>query len=243
MYDLTQDPDAFIANNAPILHFHPDEGRYCCYPSDAEDLFERFNSEWNKFSKDLSPDTLDPGTPCYYEFWRDEDLIQIRYWFWYRYNRFPRAPFGLGEHLGDWEHVEVRIYPRLEKGPATIWLFSNHLELRLSSKPSDRTLPGFEAELPTLDDQHIHTWVALGSHANYPAPSSRPFCAARVLCDKISEGGPVWDCGRNLKRLENTSFAIYRGRWGDEKAPLSPTNEYNNRWRNAPDALPVLYTK
>ncbi len=235
--------ETMVREFAPILHFHPKEGQYCCFPSDAEEVFDKYATDWTLFTKDLSPNTLDPSTPCYFETWKDKDFTQIRYWFWYRYNRYPRAPFGRGEHLGDWEHVEVRIYPRLEEGPATIWLLSNHLESRLSSNPGDRTLPGFEAEPPTLDDQHIHAWVALGSHSNYPSPGSRPFCAVRVLCDKISDDGPVWDSGRNLKRLEETNFAIYSGRWGDERAPRSPTNEYNNRWRNAPDVLPVLYTK
>jgi len=243
MYDLTQDPDAFIASNAPILHFHPDEGRYCCYPSDAEDLFERFNSDWNQFSKDLSPDTLDPRTPCYYEFWRDEDLVQVRYWFWYRYNRFPGAPFGLGEHLGDWEHVEVRIFPRLTEGPVTVWLLSNHLRARLSSLPSDRTLSGFEPEIPTLDDSHIHVWVALGSHANYPAADSKPYHVSHVLHDRLSARGAIWETKEHLRPLMLTSFASYTGSWGDERAPKGPANECNNRWRNAPDVLPVPCTK
>ena len=175
-------------------------------------------------------------TPCYYEFWNDGDFFQIRYWFWYRCNEFPGAPLNRGTHLGDWENVEVRFFDSTDLSQA-IWLFSNHTEARLASMT--RTMEGFERENPTLNDSRINVWVALGTHANYPSPQSRPKCFARVFCDKIADGGTIWETRTSLKHMEVTNFATYKGRWGDKKAPRGPANEYNNRWRNAPDLDPI----
>ncbi|MFW9982117.1 MAG: hypothetical protein ACFFE3_09410 [Candidatus Thorarchaeota archaeon] len=221
---------------SPLLHFHPDEGQFCCFPSDAEETYAKFHSNWKLFVEDRTPKELVKSTPCYYEFWDEGNFFQIRYWFWYRHNDFPGAPLNLGNHLGDWENIEVRLYESMDLSQA-IWIFSNHYEARLASMV--KTLEGFEREIPILDESHINAWVALGTHANYPTPKSKPRCYARIFCDKISEGGEVWATGTNLKHLEKTNFATFKGRWGDKKAPRGPANEYNNRWRNAPNLRPI----
>ncbi|MFW9976812.1 MAG: hypothetical protein ACFFEJ_01825 [Candidatus Thorarchaeota archaeon] len=224
-----------VRDYAPILHFHPEEGEYCCFPSDAEEIYSKYFNSWDSFEKQLTPRNLDTSTPCYYEMWTSERMTQLRYWFWYNYNRFPRAPLGLGEHLGDWEHVEVRIYTENK----VIWLFSNHLVSRLLSIPEGLTLPKFKAVTPMLDKMHVHAWVALGSHALYPSHDSKPYCIGGVLCDKISADGEVWKTIDNLVDLSATNFYEFQGRWGDSGAPRSPTNEYNNRWRNASNTGPI----
>ena len=236
--DLDNIPN-LVSELAPVLHFHPREGTYCCFPCDAEETYSEFGNDWSRFIKDLTPKQLETDTPCYYEVWCEEDLIQIRYWFWYHYNRFPRAPFGKGEHLGDWEHVEVRCYLGSEED-YILWLLSNHLGFRLASLNKSYTLPSFEAEPALLTGYHINAWVALGSHAHYPGPNSKPYCSGRILCDKISESGDEWQTWTNLRILRETNFTGYTGRWGDDRAPRSPFNEYNNRWRNAPKLVPIV---
>lgn len=225
-----------VRDFAPILRFHPEEGEYCCFPSDAEEIYSRHKDDWDSFEKQLTPSILDERTPCYYEIWTEDTMTQIRYWVWFNYNRFPRAPLKLGEHLGDWEHIEVRIYSAKE----VIWLLSNHLQSRLVSIPNGLTLPKFKAADPIIDDMHIHAWVALGSHALYPSYDSRPYCIAGILCDKISEKGEIWRTTQGLIDLTKTNFYKFQGRWGDKYAPRSPTNDYNNRWRNASDTSPIL---
>jgi len=237
--DMSDELESLVSSLAPILHFHKDEGRYCCFPTDAEETFTTFGTDWKQFKKDLAPNILDPTTPCYYETWKDEDLIQIRYWFWYRYNKFPDIPFRLGDHLGDWEHVEVRLYPKLSIGESAIWFISNHNTARVTSYPTTVTFPQFKSETSSFSDNHIHVWVAMGSHANYMSPYSRVYCVARRYCDKLSKDGSVWKTEQNLIPLSETNFVSYMGRWGDRKAPRSPTNAYNNRWRNAPNDLPI----
>ncbi|MFW9963874.1 MAG: hypothetical protein ACFFCX_09945 [Candidatus Sifarchaeia archaeon] len=221
---------------APILHFHPKEGEFCCYPSDAEEIYASFHENWDLFLEDRYPKDLLPSTPCYYEFWEDEKLIQIRYWFWYRYNDFLGAPLGLGKHVGDWECVEVRFYGLIKPKDA-IWVLSNHYEARLAS--FSKTFPGFVRENAILKEEQIHVWSALGTHANYPSPNSKPRCYFRFFCDRIEDGGLEWNTKANLKLLSQTNFATYEGRWGDKKAPRGPANEYNNRWRNAPNFDPI----
>ncbi len=221
---------------SPILHFHPEEGEFCCFPSDAEETYAKFHLNWDAFVEERTPKKLIASTPSYYEFWDDGDFFQIRYWFWYRHNDFPGALFNVGNHQGDWENVEVRLYGSTDLSQA-IWLLSNHKEARLASMT--KTLTGFTRESAILDESHINVWVALGSHANYPTPYSKPRCYARIFCDKISEGGSVWETKMNLKHLETTNFASFKDRWGDQKAPRGPANEYNNRWRNAPHLRPI----
>jgi hypothetical protein len=221
---------------SPILHFHPEEGSFCCFPSDAEETYEKFHLNWDLFVEDRTPKELAESTPCYYEFWDDGDFFQIRYWFWYRYNDFPGAPMSLGKHLGDWENIEVRLYETTELFQA-IWILSNHHEARLTSMM--RSLEGFVRESPVLDGTHINVWVALGTHANYPSSHSKPRCYTRFFCDKIEDGGSIWNTESTLKHMDDTNFVEYTGRWGDKKAPRSPTNVYNNRWRNAPHLKPI----
>ena len=221
---------------APILHFHPKEGEFCCFPSDAEEIYASYHENWDFFTEDRSPKELLPSTPCYYEFWEAEKHTQIRYWFWYRYNDFQGAPLSLGKHVGDWENVEIRLYGSKKLNDA-IWVLSNHHEARLASL--SKTLQGFIREDAILDDEQINVWSALGTHANYPSPKSNPRCYVRFFCDKIADRGPVWNTQENLMLLSQTNFNSFEGRWGDKKAPRGPANEYNNRWRNAPNYDPI----
>ncbi len=231
----TDSIEQIVIDHAPILHFHPNEGQFCCYPSDAEEVFDKYSERWEEFIIDMTPNDLNPDTPVYYEYWNDLGFHQIRYWFWYKYNRFPGAKFGLGEHLGDWEHVEVRIFEKHEKQPkVVVWLVSNHLEFRIASSPNEFTLKDYETKNPILTGTQLNTWVALGSHAHYLAPDDEPYCVLKILCDRFSDGGEVWNTRNSLIPLSSTNFYNYTGRWGDKKAPRSPTNEYNNRWRNIP---------
>lgn len=227
-----------VRDYAPILHFHPNEGSHCCYPSDAEEIYERYSMDWSLFEEDRTPSCLLASTPCYYELWNEKQMLQIRYWFWYRFNSFP-APGKRGDHLGDWEHIEVRLYNEPVDESIAIWLLSNHLTARLVSRPQGVILEGFVSETAILTGNHVHSWVALGSHAHYPSPSSRPQCYAKFFCDKIADAGERWKTWTNLIPLSETNFAEYTGRWGDSRAPRSPTSEYNNRWRNAPNLAPL----
>jgi hypothetical protein len=239
MLDPTVDPERFIKAYAPILHFHPREGEHCCYPSDAEEIFSKYSSDWTQFKIDKSPKTLQKDTPCYYEYWLDEDMFQIKYWFWYRYNDFPGAPFCRGKHRGDWEHVEIRQYLPGSETPGTIWLLSNHLEALLVSFPGFYTLPGFTPEPISLTNNHVHVWVALGSHANFPSAHGAKRRIALFWTDITERGGEEWHTERGLKSINDTNFADYVGRWGDRRSPRGPRNPYNNRSRNAPLVKPI----
>jgi len=218
---------------APVLHFHPKEGEHCCFPSDAEEVLKRYHMDWTLFGEGKAPKTLDRSAPRYFGSWTDDNLTQIRYWIWYNYNDFPTGPLGIGKHLGDWEHIEVRLFQGLDP----VCLLSNHDSARIAA--SSGTFPGFATEAAMLEDTHLHAWVALGSHAHYPSPTSQPRCYARLFCDKIADNGATWHTEQNLKSLADTNFNAFKGRWGDQRSPWSPLNEHNNRWRNTPDLRPV----
>ncbi len=243
MTDPDGDLEDFVKLFAPILHFHPKEGRYCCFPSDAEAVYEQYAADWTRFKGEMLPKELDPMTPCYYEVWESRHMIQMRFWFWYNYNRFPRSIMGKGNHIGDWEHVEVRHYLLDSDTPGTIWLLSNHLEAELVSHPEFITIPGFTPKPSSLTDNHVHVWVALGSHANYASSSGEKRSFRWLWRDMTEKGGKVWHTKDSLKLLDSANFAHYEGRWGNEKSPRGPRNAYNNRTRNAPLAGPVRLTE
>ncbi|NHI82811.1 MAG: hypothetical protein EAX81_00720 [Candidatus Thorarchaeota archaeon] len=234
-----EDPEHFVRTFAPILHFHPKEGNYCCFPSDAEAVFERHSKDWSGFGKTLQPKKLQQDTPCYYEIWDGPDMTQMKFWFWYNYNKFPKAPLGLGQHIGDWEHIEVRHYPLGSKTPGTIWLVSNHLKAILGSHPGHFILQGFMPQPVTLADLHIHVWVALGSHASYLSPDDKTRRFLGFWRDETEDGGPIWETEENLKGLGDTNFGRFEGRWGNKRSPRSPRNPYNCRERNAPLLKPT----
>jgi len=99
---------------------------------------------------------------------------------------------------------------------------------------------GFTPQPITLIENHVHVWVALGSHANFSSPYGPKRRIALFWKDTTADGGEVWHTERKLKPIDDTNFADYVGRWGDGKSPRGPRNPYNDRERNTPLVKPIL---
>ncbi len=194
---------------APFFHFHPEEGEHCCFPSSAETAYARIIG--NRWGEDRSPRQLLSGTPCYVE--RTDETVaipeRVRFWLWYNFNAFPGAPFGIGEHLGDWESIVVY----LRAGKPVVWALSNHttarvLEPRYAFTVSDR----------------VRVWVAKGSHAHYEASAPASPGPPGPLKDRVRDGGPTLDAAPTLLDVSQTSFgrAHFSGDWGGDRGIYGP---------------------
>ena len=210
---------ALARQHAPFLVFHPEEGKFCCYPSDAVEAYTLWVSKGSDIPENLQqmPKTLDQNAPCYFQYWegkcqtpQGKKLLQrIKYWFWYRFNRVPNSG-GIGNHLGDWEHAEVIL---LDKKPA-VYILSCH-ELRRYIPP----------EFAQLSNDRIKVWPGKGTHANYeshkPAkPYKKVILEAFTWQDVLADGGEIWDTSKNLVAINKTPFANYRGHWWDPDSPV-----------------------
>src|SRR4051794_23834349 len=100
------DPMSIARSCAPMLHFHPDEAQFCCFPSSAEAALDLARM-W-RVGEHRAPKTLTPPPPAYVQAGIDQgQLTRLKFWFWYRFNDFPQGPGPIGSHPGDWESVEV----------------------------------------------------------------------------------------------------------------------------------------
>jgi hypothetical protein len=98
----------------------------------------------------------------------------IDYWFFYRYNQGFQ---DIGNHAGDWESVTVA--PATSGQTFEFAEFSEHgneesflrdnLECDNNAAGSCGTESG-----SSYSGQHVMTFPAAGSHANYPQPNSGP---------------------------------------------------------------------
>lgn len=199
--------DQLAQKHAPIVHFHPEEGSFCCFPSDAEPAYEMVKAGWQAYPK--TPKVLE-RFPCYHRVSLDtpKGITRIQYWLWYNYDNFP-APLNIpriGDHFGDWEHFEVV----LQNDVPFCYFLSNHTGA-LRFHPEGLNLS---------TDGRAHIWVAKGSHAHYesPAPHHKwPF-------DEIADGGQVADTQIFLIDILGTTFFKdnFTGDWAFGAGTFSP---------------------
>ncbi|MGE5424189.1 MAG: hypothetical protein ACM3N9_02430 [Syntrophothermus sp.] len=204
---------SFAGRYAPILHFHPNEGKQCCYPSSAEVAYSR--AKIGRTGKLKAPKVLDPGAPCYYEALRTMNGFRIKYWFWYNYNDYPSGPDLWGSHPGDWEFLEIYF----EHNKPVRYHFSNHNGFR-SRALNELTFSG----------DRVEVWVGSGSHANYESEHPVKISSVLGFSDKVAGGGQTWNTGASLVDIRNTIFwkENYTGDWGDGKkifGPISRTSD------------------
>lgn len=198
---------SLIRKYAPILHFHPNEGKQCCFPSSAEMAYNR--AKLGKTGKHKVPKSLESETPCYYEALYTKIGFRIKYWFWYNYNDYPTGPDLWGNHPGDWEYLEIYF----ENNQPYQYHFSNHKGARIK----------YMSEISTVNSQ-VKVWVGSGSHANYESPDPANINSILGFTDKVSGGGAIWNTAINLVDVRNTNFCNdhFVGDWGDGKKIYGP---------------------
>lgn len=244
-----------LARHVPILVLHPAE-RFQPVPVDGfladSDLQRRTGSGWETVEGPLPPAAADHrldqrlcraiegvvASPCYAQAeaahgavptvygaaFRVGKRIELQYWLWYPYNDYsPTVPAGefWQVHEGDWEAVSVVLDLR---GRPLLVGYSQHDE-------------GVRREWARAPKRGLRplSYVALGSHANYPTPGEHrldPRVVEPFFISIIEQSGfqPVDHTASGtlvrprLVRVSRTipSWMAFAGRWGEDSYIRTP---------------------
>ncbi len=152
-----------------------------------------------------------------YVVWRPRKtggLVDVEYWAFYAYN----DGFTVFNHEADWEHVRVTIDPKGEggQGKAT--------EVKWSAHKGGTILSATDAKIVWELGTHPVSYVAKGSHANYPRPGTYEIPGTVVAKDEAQPAStttPVWKTeetlvfvGTRAAPKNNQVFIKYWGYWG-----------------------------
>jgi hypothetical protein len=150
-----------------------------------------------------------------YVVWRPKTggLVDVEYWFFYAYN----DGFSIFNHEADWEHLTVTIDPKADdaQGKVTQVFFSEH--------KAGTPLPAGDAKL-TMDGTHPMSYVAIGTHANYPKPGTYEIPGTKGLAKDhalAATATNVWKTesalvlvGTRAAPKNGQQFIKYWGHWG-----------------------------
>ena len=242
-------PVALLARYVPVLVLHPAE-QLAPAPVDGfvgdSDLERRTASGWEPAPGPLPTGGADlrldqrscsaidgpAATPCYASSeaahgsgpvvygaaLRRGSMTELQYWVWYAWDVYsPTVPPGelWQVHEGDWEVVSVVVDAA---GRPLVVGYSEHGK-------------GVRRDWAKAPKQATHplSYVALGSHANYPSPGTHPFdprVVDSLFISVIRQNGqaPVDHTGRGrvvrprLVRVSATSPAwmAFAGGWGED---------------------------
>lgn len=232
---------------APSVYFAEEEHYY---PSTVEFSFdhtERFLKDdkyWVRTKEKLSEPSsiLDyfsgdlKGTKLY-AFWikKAGNVCQITYFFFYPYNRGKEIANTIwGNHVGDWEHVTVRLQPDQDGS----W---NPFEVYLSAHSGGNTKSWKDA--PKANDTHPIVFSASGSHAMYFKEGKHTYKSTVVgdLVDVCSKG-EQWEAQDHIlgydwatqSGLGGAFWPIWMSDKFDQKGddPSDPASGPIYRWGN-----------
>ncbi|MFS1512202.1 Vps62-related protein [Chengkuizengella sp. SCS-71B] len=219
---------ALITKYAPRIWFHNDEE---FFPSSVEwsaQYMERYKpSGSNEYSlktiEELNDaeDVLDffsgnLDSARIYAGWREAgpNTIDIKYYIWYPYNR-GKLPSNIdwligpllpeyGHHVGDWEGMQIRLINGEPK----------QVQLNYHSSNKKYSWNDFK----TVDDTHIVTYSAKGSHGTWKDPGTHVYHDLFIdeLVDETSQG-TAWDTWNAVEAydfdlqegLSNTSWPAW----------------------------------
>ena len=195
---------------------HADNKALCQH--DSGDIRKSATSE--SFFLEVASDTTYKGAPRAdwktYVVWRPQaaGLVNVEYWTFYPYN----DGFMTFNHEADWENVRVTIDPKANGAQGKA------LEVKFSAHKGGTILKVGDAALQ-MDGTHPVSYVAKGTHANYPKPGSYevpgiPLGLAKDVA-KAAPAADVWKqetttilVGTRAAPKNNQVFVKYWGRWG-----------------------------
>lgn len=193
-----------------------------------------------------------PRSAIYYHVTESNDRFYVDYWWFLRFNHFPRSHPGISclsqaaiensvcdEHEGDWEGVTV-VTPPDEDEKVDYVVYAAH----------KGTFRYTASQLKMHDETRPTVYVAQGSHASYPAPcahdcSQPPGLAVDGLVDLPEsnfDGEFGWarngeTCGANvpggcLESLTGQAWTTWPGQWGAGCADACGQKEVANSPRS-----------
>ena len=160
------------------LQGYPGAGSYLDFGTIDNGLFETPRSPRCLDDDDLLDCETSPVSAIYYHVSSDASYTYLDYWMFYRYNWFP-TPWPAPEfsHEGDWESVTVAV-SGAENWDATEFAyvsFSQHGRWGRYLPENIHCAAGglfHECNGSYPGDQRVSSFVARGSHANYPGTCS-----------------------------------------------------------------------
>lgn len=151
-----------------------------------------------------------------YAVWRPKaaGLVDVEYWSFYAYN----DGFLGFNHEADWEHVTVSIDPKANASQGKV------LQVFFSAHKGGTTLKPGDASLQ-MDGTHPISYIAKGTHANYPKPGTyeipgiplgvaKDVATAAPAADVWKQEGTVVLVGTRSAPKNNQMFVKFWGRWG-----------------------------
>lgn len=185
-----------------------------------------------------------PGSAIYYRLARSAGRVVIDYWWFFRFNDFPRADVfkcreilgvkGCNDHEGDWEGVRVIVTPGAPRA----------FQVRFDAHGRSE----FYEDIPTERvGRRPVVYIAEGTHAAYPRPCGGNYCVQTgvTLPDGGVDGIRSWgrnsaaDCEQTcLRPLPAAGWANWPGRWGRKcqtdgcvraQGPASPRRQAHRR--------------
>ncbi len=149
---------------------------------------------------------------------KSPEIVDLVYFFWYPYNRGKSVLDTIwGNHVGDWEHITVRL---LREGDALV-----PSQVYLSAHSFGGAY-GWD-EIQRFEDTHPIVYSAWGSHGMWKDPGDHVYmtigvtdpifdtCISLICTDLVDETseGTAWD---TWERLEGFDFMAQEGLGGSE---------------------------
>lgn len=143
-----------------------------------------------------------------------EKSIVLQYWFFYSFNGPLDDMLSAGAHEGDWEHVSIVIDDATRKQVRAVYMAAHSHEAHWLFPPDIH-----------VDGTHVHTYVALHSHAMYETPGVKNRISDNALYsflhDHCSNAGNIWTpqvfVNMGEKECPLVPWAFYNGYWGSKK--------------------------
>jgi hypothetical protein len=140
-----------------------------------------------------------------YAFWRQVNAytVDLVYFFYYPYNRGKEVAGTIfGNHVGDWEHVTVRLTARRDsEGHTSLVPATDARKVSFSLAYHSKDARYAWAGVPKVQGtEHPIIYSAHGSHGSYLEPGSRRYdsAAGKDLVD-YTDAGTAWDTWEKLE--------------------------------------------
>jgi hypothetical protein len=140
--------------------------------------------------------------------WKSKGVKEITYFIYYPYNRGKEVGGTIfGNHVGDWEHITVRMVPKVISGE---WDFTP-IKIHLSAHDGGHTKDWVQVD---KHDGAPIVFSAAGSHAMYFEPGDHEYSKVASLVDKCSKG-KVLNCVED-GRIVPFDFRTEKGLEGND---------------------------
>lgn len=190
--------------------------------SDTSELYLAFSDPDSAKSFDLAAgkekyDALGATTTVYYHRMDDGDYTVLQYWYFYAMNNWKEHG-GFNNHEGDWESVFVFL-DKETKEPKYVAYSAHHNDgdNAWNVAQYDSVRRTWKSSEVVREEDTVTSFVALGSHANYPNNGNGSHRAGAKE-DETSEGGLVINTSEYLAgneiETEDPFWMQYEGLWG-----------------------------